>query len=199
MRDDVPFSAPGDEFRARYQHVYVLVLRPVGLAVTLLTFLVYEVLEPRHELEELTLIVGGFLLITPVLVALRKRASLAVASRAGLLCDTALIAFAMSLFARPEPGAIGFVWTIIISAFLLTPRDTLAFTALAVAASGIVPPASVPDVQWVNVVSDMLALSLAGLLSCLLARQSRLYEQRLSEAASASLPRRSAPRSVRPR
>jgi signal transduction histidine kinase len=182
VRDDVPSPAPGDAFRARYQHLYVLLLRPAGLAVTLLTFLLYELLEPGRELEELTVIVACCLLVTPVLLAVRSRASLAAATRAGLLCDTALIAGAMSLFARPEPGAIGFVWTIFISSFLLTPRDTFAFTSLAVVASAVVPPLSVPDPQWVNAISDMLALSLAGLLSALLSRQSKVYERRLSAA-----------------
>jgi signal transduction histidine kinase len=174
--------SPGEAFRRRYQQLYVLLLRPVGLAATLLTFLVYELLEPRRDVEELTVIVGAFLVITPLIVLLAGRASLALASRLGLLCDTIMIAAAMSLFARPEPGAIGFVWTIFISGFLLTPRDTLVFTALAVAASCIVPPIAVAHPQWLIAVSDMLALGLAGLLLVLLGRQSRRYELRILAA-----------------
>jgi signal transduction histidine kinase len=173
-------SAAGEAFRRRYQQLYVLLLRPLGLAATGLTFLVYALLRPRHDIEVLTIVVGVFLALTPVLVVLGARSSLAVASRAGLLCDTVMIAVAMSLFARPEPGAIGFVWTIFVSGFLLTPRDTLVFTAFAAAASLIVPPLAVDQPQWLIAVSDMLALSLAGLLLVLLARQSRRYELRLA-------------------
>jgi signal transduction histidine kinase len=176
---EIPLS-PGDAFRLRYQQLYVLLLRPIALALTLLTFLVYALLDPRRDVEELTIVVAVFLVLAPAVVALRSRWSLAVASRVALFCDTVLIAIAMSLFSRPEPGAIGFIWTIFIAGFLLTPRDTLFFTGLAVAASLLVPPIAVDDVQWLIAVSDMLALSLAGLLLYILGRQSRRYELRLT-------------------
>ena len=47
-------------FRERYQQLYVVALRPVALTVTLVTFLVYEFVQPERALAELVGVTGLF-------------------------------------------------------------------------------------------------------------------------------------------
>jgi K+-sensing histidine kinase KdpD len=162
------------------QRFFLMWARP---PIILATFALFVTLEATAEdgPGRVGVTAAGLALVTSPLFALAARRFRPTAVlRAALVFDTVVIAAMAASLGRPDLFVLGFVWSMIVAAFLFGPRETLAFSALSMVTAVVAASVSAIDIDGVTLATDILVLAVAGGLLSLLSHRARTAEAALA-------------------
>ena len=151
--------------------------------IILATFALFATLEATTEdgPGRVAVAAAGLALVTSPFFALAaRRFRPSKVLRAGLVFDTVVIAAMAASLGRPDLFVLGFVWSMIVAAFLFGPRETLAFSALSMVTAVVAARFSAIDIDSVTLATDILVLAVAGGMLALLSHRARTAEGALA-------------------